>query len=59
MSALYQPGLAGASASLARFSCARPNIADKINQTTDTGTATSAIVASFSPKICKLSNTQP
>jgi hypothetical protein len=56
---IHRPDAAEAPISLARCSWARPNAADKISQTTETGAATSAIVPSFSPRSCKLSNTQP
>jgi hypothetical protein len=56
---IHCPDVAEAPITLARCSWERPNAADKISQIAETGAATSAIVPSFSPRSCKLSNTQP
>ena len=50
---------AAAAGSFARRSWARPRTADSTSQPAATGTATSAIPPSFSPRPCRLSNTQP
>src|SRR4029077_7940129 len=56
---IHCPDVAEVPSSLARCSWERPNAADQIRQITETGAATSAIVPSFNPRSCTLSNPQP
>jgi len=56
---IQYPDATEAPIGLTRCSWARPNAIDTISQIAATGAATIAIEPSFSPRSCKLSNTQP